>query len=236
MTVSAAIDHPSPNHDVRGPHQVELLVLHYTGMQTGQAALERLSEAAAGVSAHYLLEEDGTLYRLVAEDRRAWHAGVAAWQGQDEVNARSVGIEMVNPGHEWGYRPFPEVQIQRLIPLMREIMERHDLRPEDVVGHSDVAPNRKDDPGELFPWEQLAELGLAIGPWSGQVSSEVPSGADALELLEEIGYGVGRFGIAASLLQFQRRFVPEELGQSLSPTTRAAIAEVAEAFRAARAR
>jgi len=233
---STVIDHPSPNHDSRGEHSVELLVLHYTGMETGAKALERLCQREAGVSAHYLLEEDGRLFRLVAEDQRAWHAGVAAWAGQEEVNARSVGIEIVNPGHEWGYRPLAEQQIRRLIPLIREIIQRHQIRPENVVGHSDVAPNRKDDPGELFPWSRLAAKGLAIGPASDAWEGEAPYGERALQMLEEIGYGVPRFGIAACLLQFQRRFLPAELGQSLNLKTRTAIAEVAQAFKDARAR
>lgn len=218
--------HPSPNHDDRDGHAVCLIVLHYTGMRTGAEALERLCDPAAKVSAHYLVEEDGRIFRLVPEERRAWHAGVACWAGVEDVNARSIGVEIVNPGHEWGYRDFPAVQVQSVLDLVADLATRHGIAPSSVVGHSDVAPNRKDDPGEKFPWARLAEEGLALAPWSGDAVDPVPDGFAALALLEEIGYGVTRFGPSACLSAFQRRFAPRLLGQSLSPETRAAIAEV----------
>ncbi|WP_036766262.1 N-acetylmuramoyl-L-alanine amidase [Parvularcula oceani] len=216
------IEAPSPNFDARGT-DISMVVLHYTGMKTGQAALDRLRDPDAKVSAHYLIEEDGTLFRLVPEAERAWHAGVAQWQGRSDVNAMSVGIEIVNPGHEFGYRDFPAAQIDALIPLLRGILRRHDIPAERVVGHSDVAPDRKDDPGELFPWGRLAEEGLALPPWNGAYPQAVPEEERALQRLSRIGYGVEVFGAAACVTAFQRRFAPAELGQGLTEATRAAI-------------
>ena len=216
---------PSPNHDERGT-AVSMIVLHYTGMATGEAALARLRDPNARVSAHYLVEEDGRIFALVPEERRAWHAGVAEWAGSRDVNAASVGIEIVNPGHEFGYRPFPEPQIQAVTSLVREVASRHGVPPARVVGHSDVAPHRKDDPGELFPWARLAREGVAQPVWDGTVPDVVPDGLGAAAQLERIGYPVVSFGVGACTLAFQRRFAPEELGQSLNPATRAAIAWV----------
>ena len=139
--------------------------MHYTGMLSGEAALEHLCKAGSGVSAHYLVEENGQIIQMVEEDRRAWHAGVAHWRGKDNINDRSIGIEIVNPGHEHGYRPFPEKQIDAVRELTQDIMERHEIEPQHVVGHSDIAPLRKQDPGEYFPWEMLAKH--HIGIWHG---------------------------------------------------------------------
>lgn len=155
-------DHPSPNQDERG-QPVSILMIHYTGMTSGRAALDRLCDAAAKVSSHYLVEEDGTVFRLVDEARRAWHAGLGSWRGLDNVNARSVGIELVNPGHEWGYRAFPPAQMAALAELGCAIVARHGIGPFDVIGHSDSAPARKTDPGELFDWAWLASQG--VGAW-----------------------------------------------------------------------
>ena len=145
----------SPNWNERRL-PVWMVVLHYTGMPTAEEALERLTDAAAEVSAHYLIDEEGKVTRLVPEDKRAWHAGQAYWRGITDVNSASVGIELVNPGHEWGYRPFPQAQMEALIPLLADIVKRHKIPYANVVGHSDVAPARKDDPGELFDWPLLA--------------------------------------------------------------------------------
>ncbi|MEC7797309.1 MAG: N-acetylmuramoyl-L-alanine amidase, partial [Pseudomonadota bacterium] len=152
---------PSPNFDARRAPP-DMLVLHYTGMETGEAALARLRDPEAKVSAHYLVEEDGRIFQLVPEERRAWHAGRGVWRGEADCNAVSIGIEIVNPGHEWGYRPFPQAQTGALIPLMHDIVQRHGITRGNIVGHSDVAPARKQDPGELFPWGQLARLRLAL--------------------------------------------------------------------------
>ena len=129
-----------------------MIVLHYTGMPDCEGALDRLTSPKRKVSAHYCVDEDGTIYRLVDESKRAWHAGKSRWRGVTDVNSASVGIEIVNPGHEFGYRAFPDEQIAALIPLVADIKERHGIGRGNVVGHSDVAPARKEDPGELFPW------------------------------------------------------------------------------------
>ena len=149
---------PSPNFDARATPP-DMVVLHYTGMQTGQGALDRLRDSEAKVSAHYLVEEDGRVFSLVAEERRAWHAGVAFWKGARDINARSIGVEIVNPGHAFGYRPFPGVQIDAVIALLDAIRTRWDIDDDRILGHSDVAPDRKTDPGELFPWKQVARAG-----------------------------------------------------------------------------
>src|SRR5579885_1109065 len=169
MTLPALRERASPNHDSRGEppgpvHRIDTLVLHYTGMPSAAAALDRLCDPAARVSAPYLVEEDGTLWRLVAEDRRAWHAGVSAWEGEGEINARSLGIEIVNPGHEWGYRPFPEAQMRVVEELCRDLVARHAIPATRIVGHSDIAPERKADPGELFDWPRLARAGIGLWP------------------------------------------------------------------------
>lgn len=139
-----------------------MIVLHYTGMESGQAALDRLRDPTAKVSSHYLVEEDGRVFRMVPEERRAWHAGVSFWKGQQDVNGASIGIEIVNPGHEFGYRAFPEAQIAALIELLDDIRGRWMIADSRIVGHSDVAPDRKVDPGELFPWRRLAEAGHGL--------------------------------------------------------------------------
>ena len=149
------IEAPSPNFDARTAPP-DMIVLHYTGMETGEAALERLRDPEAKVSAHYLVEEDGRVFSLVPEERRAWHAGAAFWAGERDINARSIGVEIVNPGHEFGYREFPEAQIAAVIDLVGGIRERWTVPDARILGHSDVAPRRKEDPGELFPWKRLA--------------------------------------------------------------------------------
>ncbi|WP_417452126.1 N-acetylmuramoyl-L-alanine amidase [Kordiimonas sp.] len=159
--------YPSPNWNERPAGAViDTVVLHYTGMRSGRDALTRLCDATAEVSAHYLLEEDGRVFRLVDERKRAWHAGVSHWRGRDNLNHTSIGIELVNPGHEFGYRPFPKAQITSLLSLLEGIAQRHHIQQNGFVGHSDIAPSRKQDPGELFPWAQLAEKGFGI--WSGR--------------------------------------------------------------------
>ncbi len=163
--MALVVERPSPNHDARPDGQaVDILLLHYTGMKSAEAALARLCDPAAKVSAHYVIDEDGTLTRLVDEARRAWHAGVSSWAGDSGVNARSIGIELVNPGHEFGYRPFPAPQMAALTALARDILARHAIPPQRVLGHSDVAPTRKQDPGELFDWEALAAAGIGLWP------------------------------------------------------------------------
>jgi len=195
---------PSPNHEPRPDGMVvDMLVLHYTGMQSGTAALERLCDPAAKVSAHYVIEEDGRVFALVPEDRRAWHAGAASWRGNSDINSRSIGIELVNPGHEFGYRPFPAAQIEALAELAPGILSRHPIPPRNVVGHADVAPRRKEDPGELFDWRGLAARG--VGVWPG----DAPPQGDPSELLALWGYDIG--DLSAALIAFQRHFRPSLL-------------------------
>lgn len=197
---------PSPNFNER-KSPVSMIVLHYTGMESGEAALGRLCDPVAEVSAHYLVEEDGRIFQLVDEDKRAWHAGRAHWRGIKDVNSASVGIEIVNPGHEHGYRNFPDVQMASVIPLVAAIKERHGITRGNVVGHSDVAPARKEDPGELFNWHSLARLRLALPrPTKNLVDPGWPD-AGFMLALERFGYDV-EDGPAA-VTAFQRRFRPE---------------------------
>lgn len=162
---------PSPNFNRRPEGAViDTVVLHYTGMPSAEGALERLTDPAAEVSAHYLIDEDGRLVKLVEEDHRAWHAGVSAWAGQHNLNHNSIGIELVNPGHEFGYRPFPARQIDTLLELLAGIRERHRIPKRRYLGHSDIAPSRKIDPGELFPWARLAAEGFGL--WSDVEGSD----------------------------------------------------------------
>lgn len=206
-------DAPSPNHDDR-PAPPDMIVLHYTGMQTGEAALARLRDPAAKVSSHYLVEEDGQIFRLVDEDQRAWHAGVSHWGGRETLNDCSIGIEIVNPGHEWGYRAFPEVQMASVERLVADIIRRRAVPLERVVGHSDIAPTRKEDPGELFDWRRLAVAGLAIWP-------DAADDSDAGRLLDPEGFvmlsralktsGYALTDFQATLKAFRRRFRPAAL-------------------------
>jgi len=201
---------PSPNHDARPDGQaVDILLLHYTGMQSAEAALERMCDPAAKVSAHYCVEEDGRVWRLVAEERRAWHAGRALWAGADDINARSIGVEIVNPGHEFGYRPFPEPQMAAVIELCQGVLARHPIPPARVLGHSDVAPLRKEDPGELFDWAGLAGQGIGVWPQSAGILSEVPPEAEVKAQLARYGYGYLEEDFGAVVRAFQRHFRPE---------------------------
>lgn len=207
----------SPNHEARPPDgTVDMLVIHYTGMPTAEAALERLCDPAAKVSAHYVVDEDGTVYQLVAEDRRAWHAGVSCWRGERDVNSRSIGIELVNPGHEFGYRSFPEAQMQALRLLTQGILARHPIPPHNVVGHSDVAPRRKQDPGELFDWQHLASWGIGLWPF-GEPACDGRTAAAPYEvgsLLARCGYDVASDAagdLTAVITAFQRHYRPHQV-------------------------
>ncbi|MFC3580585.1 N-acetylmuramoyl-L-alanine amidase [Sphingomonas hylomeconis] len=200
------IDTPSPNFDER-LLPVSLIVLHYTGMQDADAAIRRLTDPAAQVSAHYLIAEDGTVLKMVDEAHRAWHAGRSHWRGITDVNSASIGIEIVNPGHEFGYRPFPDQQIEALLPLVAGIKERYAIGRGDVVGHSDIAPQRKQDPGELFPWSRLARLRLALPRPTRNLMDPGWTEGGFLLALERFGYDVS--DKLAAVVAFQRRFRPE---------------------------
>ena len=209
------IARPSPNQDDRGGAAVDMLVLHYTGMESAAAALARLCDPRARVSAHYAIDEGGAVYVMVPEERRAWHAGISYWAGARDINARSIGIELVNPGHEFGYRAFPDGQIASLIALSRDILMRHAIPSWRVLGHSDVAPARKDDPGELFPWACLAGEGIGLWPAPGDDPGEsaVPG------LATYYGYDPDA-PPEKILMAFQRHFRPSRVDGMADAETR----------------
>ncbi|MDZ4692751.1 N-acetylmuramoyl-L-alanine amidase [Terricaulis sp.] len=244
------IERPSPNFDAR-TRPIDLVVLHYTGMQDAEIALARLTDPApvAGnypgpwqsddaaadaplpkVSAHYVVDESGQIFTLVPEEHRAWHAGSSAWDGEADVNARSIGIEIVNGGHDFDLPDFPDAQIDAVIGLLRDIFERWPtLNPKRVVAHSDIAPERKADPGEKFPWAKLAEAGVSI--WPKNVTEVQPSEDPVTEVqqqLAHIGYDVKQSGVMdnvtrAALIAFQRRFRPSDLSGAADDETRALL-------------
>ena len=214
-----AIERPSPNFNPR-PAPADILLLHYTGMPSAEAALARLTDPAAQVSCHWLIDEDGTVHRLVAEDMRAWHAGQSFWAGERDINGRSIGIELVNPGHEWGYRPFPAKQMTALAALAAGILERHAIPAARVLGHSDVAPARKQDPGELFDWAWLAGRGVGLWPAADAPAVE----GDPAALLVAIGHEAATPDDVAA---FQRRYRPRLLDGVIDAETGLRIGQVA---------
>jgi len=232
-------EHPSPNHNERPANEpVDLLILHYTGMRSAREAIDRLCEPAAAVSSHYVVDEDGSVLRLVPENRRAWHAGVSYWHGHTALNDRSIGIEIVNPGHEWGYRDFPALQMAAVCDLCLSILSRHKIPARNIVAHSDVAPDRKEDPGEKFRWEDLARNG--VGLWPLDVPDLGTGGPirDATRLrkvraaLARIGYlitpeGALDPGLSAVLRAFQRHWRPEAVTGQADAGTRARLEAVA---------
>jgi N-acetylmuramoyl-L-alanine amidase len=218
--VSEFIDRPSPNFDDRD-QPVSMLVLHYTGMPDAATAIDRLCDPSSKVSCHYLVEEDGRILRMVPEEKRAWHAGRSWWRGTSGVNGMSIGIEIVNPGHEFGYRPFPEEQIDALVRLVAVVKERHGITRGNVVGHSDVAPGRKQDPGELFPWSRLARLRLALPRPTKNLMDPCWTDAGFLLALERFGYDVA--DPLAAVVAFQRRFRPELIDGTIDGECRALL-------------
>ena len=228
------ISAPSPNFDARRAPP-DMIVLHYTGMASGEAALARLTDPAAKVSAHYLVEDDGRTFALVPEARRAWHAGAAFWQGERDINALSVGVEIVNPGHEFGYRPFPDQQIDAVIALLTEIRSRWTIPDDRILGHSDVAPARKTDPGELFPWRALALEGHGLwveppaSPGAPLTIGDEGLGVLALQgALARLGYEsptTGRFEEATATLvrAFQRHWLQSRCDGVADGDTRARL-------------
>jgi len=214
---------PSANFNER-LHPLDMLVLHYTGMKDGPSALARMQEdKEPRVSAHYMVEEDGRVFALVPEDKRAWQAGRSWWRGDEDLNSRSIGIEIVNPGHEWGYRPFPEPQIAAVLELCQGILSRWPIPQNRIVAHSDIAPDRKEDPGELFPWKRFAEAGVGLWPEPQRPEPWMMHGAEMGDAgvtveglqrdLATIGYRINVTGVfdtatAAVVRAFQRRWRP----------------------------
>lgn len=232
----------SPNHGERKPGPIDILLLHYTGMPDAEAALAWLCDPKSEVSAHYFVFEDGRVVALVPEARRAWHAGMASWGGAADINSRSIGIEIANPGHPAGMPPYPAAQIEALVGLCRGIVGRHPIPPHRILGHSDVAPGRKLDPGETFPWAALAAAG--IGLWTeppppgdawlapGDEGGEV----EALQsLLALYGYGLGvngRYGKRTSdvVAALQRHFRPQRVDGRADLGTLAALRQLLAAL------
>ena len=224
----------SPNFDNR-VSPPDMIVLHYTGMRTGDEALARMTDPAAKVSAHYMVEEDGRVFSLVSEERRAWHAGVAFWKGATDINAASIGIELVNPGHEFGYRAFPDAQIEALIELMDDIRSRWTVPENRILGHSDVAPSRKTDPGELFPWKRLAQAGHGVwvepngAPGAPLAEGDEGAGVFAMQAgLTRIGYDCapsGQFDANTTTVvrAFQRHWRQEQVDGIADGETRARL-------------
>ncbi|WP_169542824.1 N-acetylmuramoyl-L-alanine amidase [Sneathiella aquimaris] len=212
--------HPSPNFNQRRDKKTPtILVQHYTGMKNTQEALARLCDPKVEVSAHYLIDEEGAVYQLVDEKKRAWHAGLGSWRGETDINSASIGIEIVNPGHEFGYRQFSERQMQSVISLSKSIVERHQIASFNVIGHSDLAPGRKQDPGELFDWKRLAENG--VGLWPEAVQSEGPvSDDDFRHALDVIGYEVGSENLQDVTAAFQRHWRQEKVDGIADAETR----------------
>ncbi len=228
------IEAPSPNFDARTAPP-DMIVLHYTGMRTGEEAIERLRNPEAKVSAHYVVEEDGRVFRLVPEERRAWHAGVSFWKGRRNVNGVSIGIEIVNPGHEFGYRPFTQAQVAAVIALVADIRGRWTIEDDQIVAHSDVAPDRKQDPGELFPWKRLAEAGhgywaeVPAAPGGPLGEGEAGPGVFALQAgLTRLGYDCAPSGeyeprTTTIVRAFQRHWRPERVDGVADGETRARL-------------
>jgi N-acetylmuramoyl-L-alanine amidase len=217
-------DAPSPNQDDR-PGVIDMLVLHYTGMRSAAEAIDRLRDPAARVSSHYVVEEDGQIWRLVPEERRAWHAGVSHWRGHAVLNDRSVGVEIVNPGHEWGYRAFPAVQMAAVRDLCRGVLARHPIPARNVVAHSDIAPDRKQDPGELFDWAGLAADGVGLWP-----DGEAAPVDDVLAALGTIGYRTD-LPLPLLLRAFQLHWLPDAATGEVDAATRARLGAVVAACR-----
>lgn len=225
---------PSPSYDGRTAPP-DMVVLHYTGMRSGEEALARLTDPQAKVSAHYLVEEDGRIFRLVEEGRRAWHAGVSFWKGRTDINSASIGVEIVNPGHEFGYRDFPDAQMSAVIDLLDDVRSRWMIEDRFVLGHSDVAPARKTDPGERFPWARLAHAGHGLwvepAPAPGAPLGPGDAGAGVFALqagLHRLGYDLPPREVYDAETEvvvraFQRHWRPERVDGVADGETRARL-------------
>ncbi len=239
------IVHSSPNCDERLPldgHNrpvIDTIIIHYTGMETADAALQRLCDPKTAVSAHYMIDEQGSTFQLVSPELRAWHAGISYWQGREGLNHTSIGIELVNPGHEFDYRPFPAPQIKSLLNLLAKLKDSFSIPVSRFIGHSDVAPDRKQDPGELFPWDQLAQKEFGVWPSCSTkdktiIAKKGMMGPDVTWLnqsLSAIGYSVPvqtEFSsiTETALVAFQRHWRPSALTGCLDVGTKMALQEV----------
>jgi len=210
----------SPNWDERAL-PVTMAVIHYTEMASAATAIERLCSPDSRVSAHYLISREGEVTRLVPEDKRAWHAGLSYWRGIRDVNSASVGIELDHPGHALGYGPFPDAQFEALVPLLANMVKTHGIPRANVVGHSDVAPQRKIDPGELFPWERLSEYGLCLPTPRIELGDPYDNDSAFTLALERFGYDItdGRKAVEA----FQRRWRPRKIDGEIDGEIRAIL-------------
>lgn len=214
---------PSPNfNERRGGAKPTVLVMHYTGMQSATAALTRLCTPEAEVSAHYLVEEDGRIHQMVEENMRAWHAGTGSWRGMNDINSGSIGIEIVNPGHEFGYRPFPEKQMSSVLWLSQKLVQQYEISPVNVIGHSDLAPGRKVDPGELFDWEMLSKNG--VGLWPVDDLDEPGSEDSFFANLAFIGYDITEPELV--IAAFQRHWRQGEISGEADTETRKCAASL----------
>lgn len=210
----------SPNFDER-TLPITMAVIHYTEMESAEAALDRLSDPEAKVSAHYLISREGEVTRLVPEDKRAWHAGLSYWRGIRDVNSASIGIELDHPGHKYGYGHFPDAQFEALVPLLARMVKTHAIPRANVVGHSDVAPQRKIDPGELFPWERLADYGLCLPTPRIELGDPYDNDGAFYLALERFGYDItdGHKAVEA----FQRRWRPRKIDGEIDGEIRAIL-------------
>jgi len=240
-------ERPSPNFNERPEGRaVDILLLHYTGMESAEAAVDRLCDPAAKVSAHYLVDENGRVTRMVSEHLRAWHAGVGLWAGESDINGRSIGIEIANGGHDFGSPPYPDVQMAAVEALCLDILSHHPIPPARVLGHSDIAPGRKADPGEWFDWARLARCG--VGLWvepepivDGPVLAPGDRGDTVAEfqfLLAGYGYGLEVLGhydeaTQAVVTAFQRHFRPARVDGVADLSTVATLRRLVDAAKAA---
>ncbi|MDQ0472871.1 N-acetylmuramoyl-L-alanine amidase [Labrys wisconsinensis] len=237
----------SPNHGERaGGAMPSMLILHYTGMADSGLALQKLADPLAEVSCHYFVFEDGRVLQMVPEARRAWHAGRSAWEGETDINSRSIGIEIANPGHAWGYVAFPEAQMAAVTALCADIVRRWSIRPGHVLAHSDIAPLRKEDPGEKFDWKRLAEAGAGLwvppAPIRGGRFFAPGDEGQPVEALQAmfamLGYGIevtGRYDALteAVVRAFQRHFRQERVDGIADASTIETLRDVAAAKMAA---
>lgn len=220
---------PSPNFGERiAGSQIDMVLLHYTGMADAQSALQRLQDQAFEVSAHYVVCEDGAIVQMVAERARAWHAGSSFWQGVRDINSVSIGIEIINGGHDYALPAYPKYQIDAVIALCLDLKQRYDIPTERFLGHSDVAPQRKEDPGELFPWPELAKHGL--GHWISQPQDILCDEDAGVGLFSRMGFDVAGQDHVKMIEAFQRHFRPAHINGQLDAQTLSLLAQYAPLY------